>query len=64
VGKVSIAIVTENTKAKEGRKEKKDVVGMGVFIDPRYEWSIFSGPGFQTSAKPTSNWLEIRLLIG
>lgn len=32
VGEVSIAIVTENTKAKEGRKEKKDLVGMGGFI--------------------------------
>ena len=40
-------------------------------IDPRYEWSIYSGwglgvrgPGIQTPAKLASDWLESQLLIG
>ena len=33
------------------------------FINPRYEWSIFSGLNFQTPAKPTFDWLPSQLLI-
>ena len=29
-----------------------------ILIDPRYEWSIYSGPGIQTLAKPASDWLD------
>jgi hypothetical protein len=32
-----------------------------IYEITRYEWSIFSGSGFHTSAKPTSNWLEKNL---
>ena len=39
-------------------------LGMFYFIDPRYEWSIFSVSNFQTPAKPASDWLKSQLLIG
>ena len=29
-----------------------------LIIDPRYEWSIFSSPIFQTPAKPAPDWLK------
>jgi hypothetical protein len=35
-----------------------EAVGSSSIIDPRYEWSIFSGPRFQTPAKPASDWLD------
>ena len=39
-----------------GRFEGTIIFLFLFFIDPRYEWSIFSGPGFQT--------LPSQLLIG
>jgi len=42
----------------------QESVIMYMFVDPRYEWSIFSGPRIQTSAKPAFDWLEKNVTRG